>query len=452
MSAAFEAWVQRARDVPIEHVIEHRGIMLKGNGTERCGPCPRCGGDDRFSINAKKQVFHCRQCDVGGDVIKLVEHVDGVAWITACTTLTGEPPPKNVKPNGKDRFGAEPKKVVVAEYPYHDESGALVLVVERIEYQNTDGTFVHTKEGKRKKSFRQKRPDPDRPGAWLWNVNGAPVLPYRLPDVIEAIAAGHPILIVEGEAKVELLRTWNVAATCCAGGAKKWRAEHAEYVRGADVVILPDNDPAGWEHIGQVGAALSGIATRVRVLALPGLRPKGDIIDWAGAGQAPDWQLPSETPTNTSRDKEKAAAEEQKLIDELARLTALDYDRRRDAAANQMGIRRATLDDAVEARRAKQADEAGQPPLFGHWIVEPWPKAVDTSALIISIIELIKRYVVFSEDGALTVALWVLFAWVHNAAAVHSPILLVTSAEANSGKTQLLSIINFLVPTRFAVR
>ena len=39
-----------------------------------------------------------------------------------------------------------------------------------------------------------------------------------------------------------------------------------------------------------------------------------------------------------------------------------------------------------------------------------------------------------------------MFAWVHDAAAVHSPILLVTSAEANSGKTQLLSVIGFLVP------
>ena len=34
----------------------------------------------------------------------------------------------------------------------------------------------------------------------------------------------------------------------------------------------------------------------------------------------------------------------------------------------------------------------------------------------------------------------------HGTAAVHSPILLVTSAEANSGKTQLLSLIGFLVP------
>ena len=68
------------------------------------------------------------------------------------------------------------------------------------------------------------------------------------------------------------------------------------------------------------------------------------------------------------------------------------------------------------------------------------------SALIFSLVERVKRHVVFSDDEALTVVLWVMFAWVHDMAAVHSPILLATSAEANSGKTQLLSVINFLVP------
>jgi hypothetical protein len=37
-------------------------------------------------------------------------------------------------------------------------------------------------------------------------------------------------------------------------------------------------------------------------------------------------------------------------------------------------------------------------------------------------------------------------AWVHQEAAVHSPILLATSAEANSGKTTLINLVGFLVP------
>ena len=110
-------------------------------------------------------------------------------------TLTGEPPPK---PNGKDT--GQLKKIVAAEYKYRGADGALAFVVERVEYQNADGSFV-MKDGKHKKTFRQKRPDPDRPGEWIWNIDGVPPLIYHLPEVTEAIAAGHLIAIVEGEAQ-----------------------------------------------------------------------------------------------------------------------------------------------------------------------------------------------------------------------------------------------------------
>jgi phage/plasmid primase-like uncharacterized protein len=74
--------------VAIETEIARRGIKLRG-GIDRCGPCPMCGGTDRFSINIKKQCFCCRGCQVGGDVIALVRHLDGVDFSTAIATLTG---------------------------------------------------------------------------------------------------------------------------------------------------------------------------------------------------------------------------------------------------------------------------------------------------------------------------------------------------------------------------
>src|SRR6516225_2390925 len=165
MSVAFDRWVSEARAVAIEREIERRGIKLNGNGRERVGPCPKCGGDDRFSINTTKGVWNCRGCDVGGDVIRLVEHLDGVDFVAACTTLTGTPPPKA---NGKDRAAAL-KEIVVAEFPYHDEDGNVIFATERVEYQNPDGIFV-LKDGKHKKIFRQKRPDPVRSSRWIYNV------------------------------------------------------------------------------------------------------------------------------------------------------------------------------------------------------------------------------------------------------------------------------------------
>src|ERR1700733_11336748 len=93
---ASDEWARRAREVRIEDELARRGIRLRGKN-ERCGPCPKCGGDDRFSINIAKQVFNCRGCEIGGDVIDLVEHLDGVDFTTACVTLTGNDPTPKIK-------------------------------------------------------------------------------------------------------------------------------------------------------------------------------------------------------------------------------------------------------------------------------------------------------------------------------------------------------------------
>src|SRR5262249_7010797 len=275
-----------------------------------------------------EQVFNCRGCGVGGDVITLVQHLDGLDFTSAIRLLTGEPSPKT---NGKDR----------TEFLYTDESGTTLFAVER------------TEDGKRGKTFKQKRPDPDNPRRWLWNVDGVPVVPYRLPEMIEAIAAERPVLVVEGERKVDLLWSWNMAATCNAGGAKKWRPAHSEYLRNADVIVMPDNDDAGWAHVNLIGASLAGIAKRIRVLVLPGLPPKGDIIDWAAAGgtreqlhlliaEAPDWKADFDGIKQADIDaKRKTDAEksEDELLDALAQMSpGVRRGRERKRLAKEWGI------------------------------------------------------------------------------------------------------------------
>jgi putative DNA primase/helicase len=138
------------------------------------------------------------------------------------------------------------------------------------------------KDGKRKKDFPRKRPDPDRPGAWINDVKGVPQLIYRLPKIREAIAAGAPVLaILEGEKKADLLWLAGIPATCSPGGAKSWKKEHGELLRGTNsVVIVPDNDDAGRNYRDKVAKSLSGVAASIRLLELPGLSEKGDVLDW----------------------------------------------------------------------------------------------------------------------------------------------------------------------------
>jgi hypothetical protein len=66
------------------------GARLRRCGAEHAGPCPRCGGTDRFSINVHKQVFNCRGCGVGGDAIDLARHLRGVSFTDAKALVEGE--------------------------------------------------------------------------------------------------------------------------------------------------------------------------------------------------------------------------------------------------------------------------------------------------------------------------------------------------------------------------
>jgi phage/plasmid primase-like uncharacterized protein len=108
--------INRARAVPIEQEIARRGIKLRRAGVELVGPCPKCGGDDRFSINTAKQVFNCRGCNAGGDVIDLVQHIDGVSLKQAIATLAGNSirPPAAPKP-AKHDAGDEQNKLKSAD-------------------------------------------------------------------------------------------------------------------------------------------------------------------------------------------------------------------------------------------------------------------------------------------------------------------------------------------------
>jgi len=84
--------VERAKTVRIEDELARRHhTKLTGRGPWRAGPCPVCGGDDRFVINVRKQIWFCRKtCDRGGDIIELVRHLDGLDFKSAIELLAGD--------------------------------------------------------------------------------------------------------------------------------------------------------------------------------------------------------------------------------------------------------------------------------------------------------------------------------------------------------------------------
>ena len=168
-------------------------------------------------------------------------------------------------------------------YQYTDEQGAVLFEVCR---------FERMEDGARVKTFRQRRKDPTNPKAkrdgYVWSLDGVRSVVYRLPEVMKAIQDGRTVYVVEGEKDADTLADLGFCATTNPGGASKsgtskWQPEHTELLKGARVVILPDNDAAGQNDRQQVAAKLAAVCTSVKLLnlcnACPTLPTKGDITD-----------------------------------------------------------------------------------------------------------------------------------------------------------------------------
>lgn len=151
---------------------------------------------------------------------------------------------------------------IVTAYGYTDEQGKLLYEVVRYE----------------PKTFKQRRPDGW--GGWDWKKAERQAL-YRLPEVLEA-----PIIfVVEGEKDVETLREYGFVATTSAGGADApWLPSFTQTLAGREVILIPDNDTAGWLRAKRVIRALRGHAAPLRLLPLPG--EYKDISEWFEAGNS----------------------------------------------------------------------------------------------------------------------------------------------------------------------
>jgi hypothetical protein len=249
----------------------------------------RYGTHGSLWINITKGVWRDHEAGVGGGVIALVmrqlgcSKPEALAWLEQ-TNLLQRRDPQARAGNGRTRQVSD---TPIATYPYEDEGGDLRFQVLRYPGHQ----------------FSQRRPNGN--GGWINNIKGVRRVLYRLPELHEAMALERIVFVVEGEKDVDSLRALGVPATCNPGGAGKWRPDYSEMLRGADVVIIGDNDDPGRAHIQHVAAALHGVARRIRVLDLAQVWPdcphKGDVSDWLQDGGTveqlnalvealPDWE------------------------------------------------------------------------------------------------------------------------------------------------------------------
>ena len=104
-SPEMDAFVAEAKATSIVEAFERCGYRvnrLRRAGAEYVGPCPACGGKDRFSLAPAKNVFNCRGAQ-GGGPIDLALHLTGQDFLDACEILTGSERPDHAAHDERER-------------------------------------------------------------------------------------------------------------------------------------------------------------------------------------------------------------------------------------------------------------------------------------------------------------------------------------------------------------
>jgi len=155
--------------------------------------------------------------------------------------------------------GPRPRAKRVTEYVYCDANGVPLRRKVRFE-PGLDGSG---------KSFMWEKPAGK---GWAKATGGAgnPHVLYRLPELLNALAAGDRTYIAAGEKDADRLRQegWPATTNPEGEGAKKWKPEYSEIFRGtqSEVIVLADRDLTGYQHGTEVLKGLREIGVKPRCL------------------------------------------------------------------------------------------------------------------------------------------------------------------------------------------
>jgi 5S rRNA maturation endonuclease (ribonuclease M5) len=201
-------------------------------------------------------------------------------------------------------------------YPPRQEERKLTLVAT-YEYRDKDGKVIYQKQrfvdqwGK--KTFRQRRQNPDNPKKWVYSLDDVERVLYRLPEIIQARETKETVWLVEGEKDADNLVKLGWCATTPPNGAGKWQESFTDTLRDMHVFVVADNDLPGWEHAKDISERLKKAGCTVSTFVPP--KQFKDVSELlAGGGKLEDLidlkdAEPLSSATEIEEEKEEADIE-----------------------------------------------------------------------------------------------------------------------------------------------
>ena len=250
--------------------------IKKSGGDEVIALCPfHEDTKPSFNFNNKTSQFFCHGCGEKGDFFHFYGKINSLDTrrdfnkILKGIVNDFKIPWEDSKDPGRKATKKGSRGRLVKIYDYRDLNGELMH--QTLRYENP-------------KSFSQRRPNGR--GGWILQdvFKGINPVLYNLKNVRKA----KEIIITEGEKDSDRLNELGFISTTCAMGAGSWRDDYNQYLKGKHIVLVPDNDEGGREHMAQVAGYLNRAAKSLKWIELPGLPEKGDVSDWIDTFDPPE--------------------------------------------------------------------------------------------------------------------------------------------------------------------
>jgi 5S rRNA maturation endonuclease (ribonuclease M5) len=207
-----------------------------------------------LSIDNSKGLYKCFGCDASGDIFNFYAMQNNLAAQSDFPKILEGIAQEFGITNGDKK---EKSKVII-RYNYHDESGVLQYQIERLD----------------PKKFQIRRPNGN--GGWIYKKEDVRIVPYHLPDIIKA----KEVIIVEGEKDADNLIALGFTATTNPFGAGKWPDHFGPFFAKKHIILIPDNDEVGRDHMHRVAENIEAHAVTIKLIKLPDLPEKGDVSDF----------------------------------------------------------------------------------------------------------------------------------------------------------------------------
>lgn len=285
-----------------EHKIEIKNrlpdyLAFKGIDYKRKFKCLNINHQDNspsMSFDKSNCKVHCFSCGANYDIFDLIGFDYGLTdfsaeYEKACALFGLEitDTRKNISPDmrfiisglyksaKRDYFSV--KEILSTKcYQYHDIDGAYCFSKYRIDFISDNG--------KRRKYLIQGVTE--NGFVRLKLSKGELTNKVSMYGDFRAYNEGETIYIVEGEKCVDSLIERGLKA-CTAGNSESWKHrgnQFAPYFKNVNVVVLCDNDNAGFLCSADIALALNGIAKSIRILTPCVDTPKADIYDFFANG------------------------------------------------------------------------------------------------------------------------------------------------------------------------